>query len=64
MTRKGEAQVQDGEGEKKVLRKSLIYGKNFVFKKVPQEDRASIDFFSPKLLAFFMVLVCCPFHNS
>lgn len=38
--RREEARVQDGEGEKKVLQKSPVHGKNFVLKKVPQEDRA------------------------
>lgn len=37
--RREEARVQDG-GQEKVLGKSSIHGKNFVFKKVPQEDRA------------------------
>lgn len=38
--RREEARVQDGEGREKVLGKSSIHGKNFVFKKVAQEDRA------------------------
>ena len=38
--RREEARAQDGEGEKKVLQKSPVHGKNFILKKVPQEDRA------------------------